>query len=731
MVQAFTTILSMSKTACFIIAVVLLARLLLKKAPKVISYALWSVVFIRLLCPFSFSSSFYGMPEQTYAPVVTLQQAPVEAIPQTETTSEPDLTAESKSEEPLIQRSLPALSGIWLAGIGGMLLYGGFTYLRLHKKLVCSVPYKKGIYWADYLESPFVMGLVHPKIYLPSTLGEKELPYILAHEEHHIKRLDHLAKPLAFLALCLHWFNPFVWLSFILFCKDMEMSCDEAVLRQLGEGVRADYAQSLLSLATRHRIITGTPLAFGEGDTKGRIKNMKNWKKPVVWIVVLAVAACVLLSVFLLTNRKDAPEEPSAPTTAQVTEWLDSRLLDAGYLLEGRKTADGQVLVWDEASFAQTTISGQPCYTMALCFADEENRLYASFAVSEDGEIVYQENLASDTDADRWQSLVPAKQETPPKAEPIPLTEETADLCMTQVLKSFIMQQDGTVSFTIPNSLPQSDEKNIALSISLYAYYRTDDNSHDVQEVLQNESFRTGGETYTGKLDLQLGQLYQVVLRVALIEDSGSNNQEELYPAKGLTLTPPFPYGEPLKAVQDTISASQDGRNVTVDLAFVNSPAAQVTFALPDGISLGSVQNDPDSLGYTLTAESGNEVGTLFFMELAADREDLENINSSQNQLPMQVYAGVALPNHIQYENYTVHKHTQTSAAATVQISSQNLSLIGSKYSAAAEVPFANEQNAVLFYDYEKLPVFLQIAFGKESVSQDLCAEIANSIAVQ
>ena len=140
------------------------------------------------------------------------------------------------------------------------------------------------------------------KIYLPCNMGEKEQEYIILHEQHHIRRFDHVIKALAFLALTIHWFNPLVWVAFVLACKDMEMSCDEAVIRKLGEDVRADYSASLLTLATGHRIIAGTPLAFGEGDTKGRIKNLARWKKPAIWIIVIALILCVILAVCLLTN---------------------------------------------------------------------------------------------------------------------------------------------------------------------------------------------------------------------------------------------------------------------------------------------------------------------------------------------------------------------------------------------------------------------------------------------
>lgn len=181
-------------------------------------------------------------------------------------------------------------------------LDGIVSYIRLRRKLSVVVPLRDNIFIADDIKSPFVVGLFRPKIYLPCNLGDKEQEYIILHEQHHIKRLDHVMKALAFLALAIHWFNPLVWVAFILASKDMEMSCDEAVIRKIGGDVRADYSASLLTLATGRRIIAGTPLAFGEGDTKGRINNLSKWKKPAVWVVLVAVVACVVLAVCLLTN---------------------------------------------------------------------------------------------------------------------------------------------------------------------------------------------------------------------------------------------------------------------------------------------------------------------------------------------------------------------------------------------------------------------------------------------
>ena len=197
---------------------------------------------------------------------------------------------------------------IWLLGIATMAIYSAVSYFSLRRKLVGSILLRDNIYLADGIGSPFVMGFIRPKIYLPSALSEQEQSYIILHEQHHIRRGDHITKALAFIALCIHWFNPLVWVAFVLSSKDMEMSCDEAVVKKLGEGIRADYSASLLSLATGRRIIAGTPLAFGEGDTKSRIKNMLNWKEARPAVVFVSVVAVLLVAIVCGTNTASSDE---------------------------------------------------------------------------------------------------------------------------------------------------------------------------------------------------------------------------------------------------------------------------------------------------------------------------------------------------------------------------------------------------------------------------------------
>ena len=337
----FPTLLNMSLTAGIVILCVMAARLALKRVPKVFSYALWAVVLFRLLCPVSLPSgiSLLGAldaPARQASPVVSTvtyvqPRQPAEFQPQTEQLPVEPQTSASDPVAPVSpeQQATPAVdwsavaAWAWLAGVLGMAGYSIFALLRLRSRLVGSLRLRDNIYLADHISTPFVLGLVRPKIYLPSTLTEGEMGYIIRHEQYHIRHGDHVVKVLAFAALCLHWFNPLVWAAFILAGKDMEMRCDEAVVRQLGERVKADYSASLLALATGRLTIAGTPLAFGEGDPKGRIRNLLRWKRPRVWLSLVAGVACVAVIAACAANPAGQASQTPAGGSGQYQSMED------------------------------------------------------------------------------------------------------------------------------------------------------------------------------------------------------------------------------------------------------------------------------------------------------------------------------------------------------------------------------------------------------------------------
>ena len=309
-IDFFPRLINMSAIASIVILFVLAARLILKRAPKIFSYALWAIVLIRLVVPIHIPSPISAIPVTQ-----TTNSAEINAVlPPLDFETPGDRQANSYSLQQSIEKDTPYvhvshsleptgyLAFAWIAGMCVMVLYSGLSYWKIKKKVRISILLRDNIFIADDIGSPCVIGFGRPNIYLPNGICEKEQEYIILHEQHHIKRLDHIIKGIAFIALTVHWFNPLVWVAFVLACKDMEMSCDEAVIRKLGSDVRADYSASLLTLATGHRIIAGTPLAFGEGDTKGRIKNLAKWRQPVFLTVVIGIFVCLLAVVLLLTN---------------------------------------------------------------------------------------------------------------------------------------------------------------------------------------------------------------------------------------------------------------------------------------------------------------------------------------------------------------------------------------------------------------------------------------------
>ena len=324
MTAIFERVLNMSLTGSIVIAVVLLARLLLRRAPKIYSYMLWAVVLFRLLCPISLSaglSVLKPLPVTTSQGLSTVTYRPVEpVIPASGEIGQEDVRPEPaetvKAETGLQAMTLAA--AVWLTVGGALAGCSLVQYVVLRRKLREAAPYRGEVYLSDSIATPFVMGVIAPKIYLPSDTPIAERRFIIAHERHHLHRGDPLWKLLGYLALCVHWFNPLVWLAFFLGGKDMEMSCDEAVLNRLGEDIRADYSQALLRLATHKRLIAGMPLAFGEGETKGRVRNMARWRRPKVWVSGICAVLCLaVLAVCALNPQKSDSTPVGAVVTAE------------------------------------------------------------------------------------------------------------------------------------------------------------------------------------------------------------------------------------------------------------------------------------------------------------------------------------------------------------------------------------------------------------------------------
>lgn len=328
MTNLFTTILNMSITASYLFLAVIAIRIFLKKVPKFFSYVLWLPVLIRLVVPFSFKSSFSFF--SFLKPTIQTSTGGLEYIPHNigfiqnpavdiginrinnaVNTSFPHPTL-GDSVNPM-QIIMDIASIIWVVGMVIFLFYSIISYIKVINNLKTAILVKDNIFETDRNTTPFVCGFIKPKIFIPVGMSENELSYILVHEQVHIKRLDYLIKPVAFLVLVVHWFNPLIWLSFAYMSKDMEMSCDERVLKKLGNDIKGCYSNSLLSLSVkRSGLLTGSPLAFGESNIKSRIKNIITYKKPTIGIIVAAIIVTTSLIVAFTANPKN--EQSPKPT---------------------------------------------------------------------------------------------------------------------------------------------------------------------------------------------------------------------------------------------------------------------------------------------------------------------------------------------------------------------------------------------------------------------------------
>lgn len=309
MTEFFLKIVNMSIAASWIVLAVLLLRFVLKKAPKWITVLLWGIVAVRLICPFNFESVMSLIPSaETVSPEIMMDTTPEinSGIPIFNNTINP-VISESFAPDPAtsanpLQILIPVLAMVWIIGVVAMLAYTVVSYLRVKRKIGTAVLLKDNIYQSESVVSPFVLGIVRPKIYLPFGMNEQDMEHVIAHEQAHIKRKDHWWKPLGFLILAIHWFNPLVWLGYVLLCRDIELACDEKVVKDFDKEQKADYSQALLTCSVNRRMIAACPLAFGEVGVKGRVKSVLNYKKPAFWIILIAIVVSVVVAVCFLTN---------------------------------------------------------------------------------------------------------------------------------------------------------------------------------------------------------------------------------------------------------------------------------------------------------------------------------------------------------------------------------------------------------------------------------------------
>ena len=312
MAAVFLKLLNLSISASWLVLAVLVLRLISKRSPKWVNVLLWGIVALRLVLPFSIESALSLIPSAETVSPAAVQFAPAPTITSgvsvidnavNSSLSEHFAAVPTASVNPLYVWTEIA-GWVWLIGLAAMLLYALVSYLRLRRRVSASIPLRENIYVCDEVPSPFILGIVRPRIYLPSALDEAQRGSVLSHERAHLARRDHWWKPLGFALLAVYWFNPVLWLAYTLLCRDIELACDERVIRTMDESAVKTYSTVLLACSMPRKAVITCPLAFGEVGVKERVKNALRYKKPAFWVVAASVAVCVVVAVCFLTNPR-------------------------------------------------------------------------------------------------------------------------------------------------------------------------------------------------------------------------------------------------------------------------------------------------------------------------------------------------------------------------------------------------------------------------------------------
>ena len=336
MTNLFLGFLNRSLSAAVLIFAVVLVRLAFKKAPKWLLCALWALAAVRLLCPFSIESVLSLIPSaEPVQPEIVYSAAPAitSGIPAVDAIVNPPLQAAFTPDPAQSANPLQILTWlaawVWLGGCAVLVLYAAISALRLRLRVRTAVRLEGNVFQSEFVPSPFILGVIRPRIYLPFGLEPDAQDMVLAHERAHLKRGDQLWKPLGFLLLTAYWFNPVCWLAYILFCRDIEAACDEKVVRELGESYKTAYSRALLQCSVPHRMITACPLAFGETGVKGRIKSVLNYKKPAFWVVLAAVFVSIAVAVCFLTDPKREDPAQNPPAAEEAAAQAPAQSIDA------------------------------------------------------------------------------------------------------------------------------------------------------------------------------------------------------------------------------------------------------------------------------------------------------------------------------------------------------------------------------------------------------------------
>lgn len=355
MAALFLKLLNLSLTAGWLVLAVIAVRPLLRRAPKWITCALWAVVAVRLLCPVSIESALSLIPTAEPVPSTLLQTTaptadntaddgdflPADPPPQAPATTAPTTPA---AKNPW-QIATHVASWVWLSGTAALLCWAAISYARLRAKMRTAVRLDGRVWQSERVNTPFVLGIFRPRIYLPFTLSDEDADYVLAHETAHIRRRDHLIKPLAFLLLSIYWFHPLLWVAYVLLCRDIELACDERVVKAMDRDHRCAYSAALVRCSVRRHTIAACPLAFGEVSVKERVKRVLHYKKPAFWVLVVALVACAAVTVCFATTPKTETNDDSLPAGQNFT------------VLQTDSTAEGVSLALVDITY----VDGTPC----------------------------------------------------------------------------------------------------------------------------------------------------------------------------------------------------------------------------------------------------------------------------------------------------------------------------------------------------------------------------------
>ena len=605
------TLLNMSISGAFISVVIILLRIPLRKAPRRYSYLLWSILGIRLLCPFSLPSpaslfNLFSNGTDSGRVKLTISENIGTAVTQPITGN---IVHPSEVPQAAVQTGVNVseiLFWVWAAGVAVFAVWTAVSFLVLRRRIHSAVLLRDNIWECDNIDTAFVMGIIRPRIYLPTGLSERDRDFIIAHEKTHIRRLDFIVKPIALLALCIHWFDPFVWVSFFLMVRDMEISCDELAVKNFDAESRKEYAGALLNMSVRqNRLSMGGVLAFGESSIKQRIKSVLSPKKPTLWITIGAVAVVAVSAVCLLTSPSKTQENPP-----------DS---------------------------APESIASQP---------------------QENGDSTPAVSTLSQPEAEPEPETV-----SQPESAPV-LNEDNAAETVNSLLNSarLIAGSDGSLnaSFAMPDIVPSDPDEKTRLYLTLNVTYYLGEGTYQNVSFLDHDPTLQPGETWNQTVLLadDEREFQSVMFRAAFMTEVGENTFREYY-AEYIELDEPNTQGDPLAPADTDIGAS------TVVYHFSGDDWTVTFGALPEGITLSDTDPDGENshsagIPETYLLKDGKCVGTLMMYPFGTTQpEDLAAVDTSSDEMPMQIFSPIGLSSMVDYSShYAVVYSTETGAAA-------------------------------------------------------------------